>query len=76
MKAKELANILMEHPEHEVIIASDAEGNSYSPIDGFEESSWDGESVGLVFLDEAYKAQGYTEEDVLDGETVFVIYPV
>jgi len=50
MKAKELANILMEHPEHEVIIASDAEGNSYSPIDGFEESSWDGESVGLVFF--------------------------
>ena len=32
MKAKELAKILLEKPEAEVIVASDEEGNSFATI--------------------------------------------
>lgn len=76
MKARELAEMLLVHPEREVIVSCDADGNYYTPLADLEEASWDGESVGLVYLTEEDIKRGYTEEDIVEGESVFVIYPV
>lgn len=79
MKVKELIKLLQkENPERIVVMASDAEGNSYSPLDGIStaaykaETTWSGE-VGLEKLSEEDRAAGYTEEDVLEGGKPCVI---
>lgn len=50
MKSHELARLLLEQPDVELIVQKDAEGNGYSPLAGIEfdvvyvpESTWSGE---------------------------------
>jgi len=49
MKSHELAKLLLENPDVELIMQKDAEGNGYSPLRGIEfdvvyvpDSTWDG----------------------------------
>jgi len=82
MKVKELIKILEAlDQEAIVIISSDGEGNSKSPFSEAcycaykAENAWSGET-GLLELTEELKAEGYTEEDVLENaEPAVVLYP-
>lgn len=64
-----------------VVMSKDAEGNSYSPLSDFStgayaaESTWSGE-VGLEALTDESRADGYSEEDVVDGVSALVLWPV
>jgi len=78
MKAKHLIDILKKvDPETTVVLSSDSEGNSYYPVSG----SWVGmynreeAEVGLAELTEELKKQGYTDEDVMQGEKAIILYP-
>lgn len=59
-----------------VILASDAEGNSYSPLDEATAGNYADGEVGLEKLTEEDKKNGYGEEDVLNGAPAIVLYPV
>lgn len=84
MKVKELIEMLQsENQEAIVVMSSDGEGNSFSPVADFgdvdmykADSTWSGE-VGYSKLTPKMKKEGYSEEDLLtDGEPAVVIYPV
>jgi len=80
MKAKELALILMKHPEREVILQKDAEGNDHSPLSDYwfgaylPDTSWYG-TAGLEELTPELKNQGYSEEDVIKNgiKSIFLV---
>lgn len=83
MNVKELIEMLSGfEPDRIVVMAGDAEGNSYSLMHG----AWTGRyraettgygDVGLEGLDEELMAQGYSEEDVMqDGEPALVLTPI
>lgn len=63
-----------------VVMASDAEGNSYSPLADLwagsylAESTWSG-SVGLESLTDADRERGYTDEDVVSGSPAIILSP-
>ena len=68
-------------PHRQVILASDSEGNSYSPLATISEgaykpsSKWAGE-VGLDVLDQEAIELGHTEDDVLvGGKPALILYP-
>ena len=73
MKASELAALLLEHPDREVVMSKDAEGNSYSPCRRVCTVAYEPETPvrGEVRL-EPYeltaelRAKGCTEEDVAE----------
>jgi hypothetical protein len=63
--------------DREVIISSDAEGNSYRPVDNIEVGAFckeDGE-YGIEILTEDLIQQGYTGEDVIAGVPCVCIWP-
>ena len=68
-------------PDRIVIMASDAEGNDYSPLYSFwegaykAETTWYGE-VGIEELTEEDWNKGYREEDVVDGDKAIILCPV
>lgn len=73
MKASELAALLLRHPDREVVLSSDAEGNSYSPCRQVCTVAYEPETPvrGEVRLEpyeltEELRGKGYTEEDVAD----------
>lgn len=83
MKVKELIEKLKEHDQDRVVVMSkDGEGNEYSPLANMgtasyvAESTWSG-YIGLEpgDLDDEAIAQGYTEEDVKNGEPALVLWP-
>ena len=82
MTVKELIVLLQEEDQDRIVVMSkDAEGNYYSPLDDMHacayraETTWYGE-VGLEELTEEDKENGYTEEDVIDGEKAIRLWPV
>lgn len=83
MTVKELIEELQKlNPTDLVVMSSDSEGNSYSPLSGLwegsyvEESSYRGEAW-LRELTEEYKKHGYTEEDVrADGIKAVFLAPI
>lgn len=58
-----------------VVMAIDAEGNGHGLLSSFWECSWNGEEVGLEKLIEEDVKQGYSDDDVLDGEPALCLYP-
>lgn len=82
MKVRDLIAALRQCDEDSIVVmASDSEGNSYSPLAGVStakyraETTWSGE-VGLAELTDADREQGYSEEDVIeDGEFAVVLEP-
>lgn len=78
MKAKELAEILLQDPERLIVLSSDEEGNDFSILHNCEKYSYDLENrqIGLEELTEELKQEGYGEEDVVkDGVKAFVLWP-
>lgn len=74
MKVKEFIEKLQrQDPERVVVLQSDPEGNSFSPLDSFwigayrPVTTWSGEA-GLDELTEQDIESGYCEEDVFDEE--------
>lgn len=59
-----------------VVMASDSEGNGFSPLSSLDTgcSYKDGE-VGLKELTPQDVKNGYSEEDVLKGKPAVVLYP-
>lgn len=79
MKVKDLIEQLKLHnPEDIVIMSSDSEGNSYSPLSSIytgsykAENSWRGE-VGISELTPELIKIGFTEEDILEDSVPCVI---
>jgi hypothetical protein len=80
-----LRDLMNEIPEEQwdlpIILASDGEGNSYSPLSGFSienyqaENTWSG-IVGPAELTEELERAGFTEDDLVDGELSIVLGPV
>ena len=86
MKVKDLIKILQTvDPDTKVLISSDAEGNSFSELADCETSYAcrnDYESrhgmvyeVGIKTLTPELEEDGYTEEDVVDGESCVILWP-
>lgn len=82
MTVKQLIEELNGHdPERIVVMSRDAEGNGYSPLAESTtgayapETTWYGE-VGLEKLTQENIADGYGEEDVVDGQPCLVLWPV
>jgi hypothetical protein len=77
-----IAALQREDPDAIVVMAKDAEGNSYSPYRQLwagvyqAETTWDG-VVGFPALTNELRADGYTEEDVLpDGIPAVILTPI
>ncbi len=73
MTVKALIKLLQAaDPNRIVIMSSDAEGNSYSPLSSLgtaayrADTTWSGE-VGLEKLTSTLRKEGYTEDDLLEG---------
>ena len=67
--------------EHDVILASDGEGNSYLPLSGlaYDGCVWNPATgdVGFKELTEGLKASGYAVDDIIEnGEPVVILWPV
>lgn len=83
MTVKELIEKLqkIDHQDRIIVMASDAEGNSYSPLSGFwlgiykPENNSSGE-VGLEKLTVYDIKCGYTEEDLLEGDKAVILSPI
>jgi hypothetical protein len=83
MKVKELIlKLSQEDSEAQVIVSCDEEGNRFSPLDeSFDNNAvYDtlSKEVRLHHLTPALKKQGFTIEDVYDGEMgtkALVLYP-
>jgi len=81
MKVIDLYNVIKElvrvSPEHIVVLSSDEEGNSYSPLRGiYTNNMYNEGEIGLETLTEDLKKQGYSEEDVMiDGQKAIVFSP-
>lgn len=84
MTVKELIEQLQGiDPDLIVIVQKDAEGNNYSPLDGIDadntvyeaDTTWSG-TVGLRRLTPELRQQGYTPEDIIDGQPCCVLQPV
>jgi len=82
MKVKELKKILKDHDdEDEVILSSDGEGNSCSPLEGIEERVYVPhlESTYIRELTDELIKLGFSDEDLYHGKYGFdaiVLYPV
>lgn len=79
---KEFIEILQQQDQNRVVVMSkDGEGNNFSPFAEIgrsaykPDSTWSGE-VGLEKLTDELKAEGYGEEDVVDGVPALVLWPV
>lgn len=86
MKTSELIAILQksleEDGDRQIVLSSDSEGNSYSPLANYwtgsyiKQTGWSGDAY-LDSLTEADKEEGYTQEDVRgDGELAIFFSPM
>lgn len=77
MKVKDFIKKFGNDPERIIVLASDAEGNSYSVLGGGYEYTYKDGEIGLEKLTEKDKKAGYSEEDVLEGgKKAIVLFPV
>ena len=75
MKVKDLIQALADHPEAEVILSRDSEGNGFSPLAVADpgsmyraESTWSGEvKMRPELLTKERRSTGYSEEDTATG---------
>lgn len=64
-----------------VIMSKDLEGNGFSPLYAMYHGSYEAETTysgnaGLEELTDELVEQGYTEEDVVDGISSVILYPI
>lgn len=83
MTVKELIEALQKVDQTRIVILQkDGEGNGYSPIAGIDdntvyeaETTYSGE-VRIHHLTDALIEQGFSDEDVGDGQPCLVLYPI
>jgi len=78
MKVKDLIKHLSKaNPDATVILSHDSEGNSFSPllIVSKDNNRYSDGEMGLDHLTKDLKEQGFTEEDLLEGEEAVVLWP-
>ncbi|MGL5795158.1 MAG: hypothetical protein ACRC06_12310 [Waterburya sp.] len=82
MAVKELIELLQkENQDAIVVMASDAEGNRYSPFrllwtgNYAAETNWGG-TAGYAELTDELREIGYTEEDIVEGIPAVVLFPI
>ena len=77
MTVAELIKDLQAHPQDAIVIlARDAEGNSFDPLACVDGAMYEDREIGLVELTDALRAEGYSEEDLRpDGERATVLWP-
>ena len=78
MTVKELNEQLKKcDPDSLVVMAIDEEGNGYSIFRDIwsENCNYKDGEVGLSYLTDEHRKQGYTEEDILDGQPAIVLWP-
>lgn len=79
MNVGELIELLQTFdPERVVIMQRDSEGNGYAPLLGADDNSrWNSarRELGLERIGELDRKQGYTEEDIVDGDPAVVVWP-
>lgn len=77
MKVKDLMARLAEvNPDDEVVLASDAEGNSFSLLCQTEDlMAFHKGEVGLRELTPELAKIGYSKEDVIEGMSCVILYP-
>ena len=81
MKVRELIAELYKGNPDDIVIVSENEGNTYSPLDGISEEMYEAETtwcgeIGLRELTAELRAQGFTEEDLGVGEDCVVLWPI
>lgn len=75
-----IEQLKLKNPERVVVMSKDGEGNGFSPLADVENASyeadttWSGE-IGLEELTPELQKQGYSEEDVVNGEPCIVLWP-
>lgn len=81
MTVSDLIKLLeTEDPARLVVMSKDGEGNNFSPFHGHSvgvykaDSTWSGE-IGIEKITPALEKQGYSEEDVVEGERALVLWP-
>ena len=76
MKVKELIKILQKvDGDKKVYISIDPEGNAYNLLSDWEEMVYHEGQVYYPKLTEELKKQGYTDDDVYQGETSIILWP-
>ncbi len=81
MKVSDLINILSEQdPDAEVVLSSDGEGNSYSPLADYSIGAYDADTTwggqfGASELTEEMEREGYTKEDLIEGVKAVCLWP-
>jgi hypothetical protein len=86
MKVKKLIKLLKKQdPDRLVVLSTDGEGNSYSPVSDMStggyraENTWSGEVGPEEFTDEMKEAGYYDEDDVYNGKDdvpALVLWPI
>lgn len=68
---------LVEDKDRIVILQKDSEGNGFSPLEGADENAvWQPYNAYSGEVKLQYLIAGFDEEDVGDGESCLVLYPV
>ena len=81
MKVYELMALLWKCNLDDIVVMSkDGEGNSFSPLSDISKASYEADTtwsgdIGLRKLTDEDREQGYTEEDVGQGEDCVVLWP-
>ena len=79
MTVQDLINRLAaEDPSRIVVLSRDGEGNGYSPLSSVERYDYDAEEreIGFNTITPELEAQGYDEDDEIEGVPALVLWPV
>lgn len=76
MNVNELMKVLENlDPDTLVILSSDPEGNEYSELEHIElNMRFDGDEIGIAQLTPDLFDQGFSEDDVIEGQPAIVLY--
>lgn len=76
MKIKDLKKALEGIDEETLVVLSrDEEGNGYGVLSVVNQNTYKDGEIGFAKLTPELEKQGYTEEDLLEGELAVVFYP-
>jgi len=80
MTVKELIERLKEIDQDRIVVMSmDPEGNGFSPLGDLETCAYTNEGgygeTGIEKLDDDLREQGFTEEDIKEGQPALCLWP-
>jgi len=75
MRVRDLIVLLEEQDQDRIVVmAADDEGNDFRPVSSIGTGSWDKENFGIEELTEDLEEQGYTEDDIIDGQKAICLW--